>query len=211
MSPARITTAADSVNEIVTVRIDLCDSDPLIWRQVEVPTSCTLKVLHDIVQAVMGWTNSHLWEFTVGKRRYGLPMDDDWGDGPMADAGKVRLRDVLKPGKTRIDYLYDFGDSWEHRLTATDIRAGDPDALYPRYVAGEHNGPPEDCGGTPGFYAMLDVLADPKHPDHDEVAEWLDGYDPEVIDIESIGYALLRIARRRNSGKTKVAGKKNPG
>jgi hypothetical protein len=27
----------------------------LIWRQVEVPTSITLKVLHDIIQIVMGW------------------------------------------------------------------------------------------------------------------------------------------------------------
>lgn len=199
MSPTRIKTADESFSEIVTIRIELCDSDPLIWRQVEVPTSCTLKVLNDIIQAVMGWTNSHLWEFTVGKRRHGLPMDDGWGDEP-ADAGKVRLRDVLKPGKTRIDYLYDFGDSWEHRLTVTDIRAGDPALSYPRYVAGERNGPPEDCGGIPGFYAMLDALADPKHPDHDEVAEWLDGYNPEVVDTEPIGYALSRIASRRNSG-----------
>jgi hypothetical protein len=46
-------TASDSVNEIATVRIELRHTDPLIWRQVEVPTSITLKVLHDIIQAVM--------------------------------------------------------------------------------------------------------------------------------------------------------------
>jgi hypothetical protein len=42
-------TASDSVNEIATVRIELRHTDPLIWRQVEVPTSITLKVLHDII------------------------------------------------------------------------------------------------------------------------------------------------------------------
>ena len=48
-------TASDRFNEIATLRIELRDSDPLIWRQLEVPTSITLKVLHDIVQVAMGW------------------------------------------------------------------------------------------------------------------------------------------------------------
>ena len=123
-SPIRQNAASESFNEIATVRIELQDIDPLIWRQVEVPTSITLKVLHDIIQAVMGWFDYHLWEFTIGKQKYGLPMDDDWGTEPRIAAGKVRLRDVLKPRKTIIDYTYDFGDSWEHRLTVTDARAG---------------------------------------------------------------------------------------
>ena len=55
MSPARASAASDSVDEIATIRIELRHTDPLIWRQVEAPTSITLKVLHDIVQRVMGW------------------------------------------------------------------------------------------------------------------------------------------------------------
>ena len=50
-----MTSAADSLHEIATLRIDLLDTDPPIWRQVEVPTSITLKVMHDVVQAAMGW------------------------------------------------------------------------------------------------------------------------------------------------------------
>lgn len=128
-------------------------------EQAEVPTSITLKVLHDVIQAVMGWFDYHLWEFTIDKQRYGLPMDEDWGMAPRKEAAKVRLLDVLKPRRTTIDYLYDFGDGWEHRLTVTRARPGDPEASYPRYVGGERNAPPEDCGGTPGFYDMLDALA----------------------------------------------------
>jgi hypothetical protein len=88
MSPIRQNAATDSFNEIATVRIELRHADPLIWRQVEVPTSITLKVLHDIIQAVMGWFDYHLWQFTIGKQRYGLPMDDDWGTEPRIDASK---------------------------------------------------------------------------------------------------------------------------
>ena len=150
MSPPGSSAAFDGFNEIATIRIELRDTDPVIWRQVEVPTSITLKVLHRIIQTAMGWFDYHLWEFTIDKRRYGLPTDEDWGTEPRSDAAKVRLRNVLRPGKTTIDYLYDFGDCWEYRLTVTDIRTGDPDFSYPRYIAGERNAPPEDCGGIPG-------------------------------------------------------------
>ena len=110
-TPANETSAAESFNQICTVRIELLDTDPLIWREVEVPTSITLKVLHDIVQITMGWLGYHLWEFKIGGRAYGLPIDEDWETTPRTEAIKVRLRDVLEPRKTTIDYLYDFGDS----------------------------------------------------------------------------------------------------
>ena len=202
-----ITTAADSFNQICTIRIELLHTDPLIWRQVEVPTSITLKVLHDIVQITMGWFDYHLWEFSIGRQVYGLPLDEDWGTAPRADAAKVRLRDVLKVRKTTIDYLYDFGDSWAHRLTVTTVRAGEPGLSYPRYVGGQWAGPPEDCGGIPGFYNMLDARADPKHPDHAEVTEYLDGWEPTDIDELPIRIALGRIANRRNAARTRIAKK----
>ena len=118
--------AIDSFSEIATLRIELKDSDPLIWRVVEVPTSITLKVLHDIVQVSMGWLDYHLWEFVIAGQTYGLPMDEDWGAAPRKGASRVRLRDVLSSGTTTIDYTYDFGDNWEHRLTVADVRTGDP-------------------------------------------------------------------------------------
>lgn len=200
--------AAESFNEIATIRIELVDTDPLIWRAVEVPTSITLKALHDIIQAVMGWFDCHLWEFTVATRKYGLPMDEDWGTEPRFEASKVRLRDVLAPGKTIIDYLYDFGDSWEHRLTVSGVRQGDSALSYPRYIGGERNSPPEDCGGIPGFYELLDAIADPDHPNHADMVEWLDDYDPETFDDLPIKYALGRIANQRNAVRARLAKKK---
>jgi hypothetical protein len=208
MSSPKKNTGSNSFNEIATLRIELQDTDPVIWRQVEVPTSITLKVLHDIIQAVMGWFNYHLWEFTIGKQRSGLPTNEDWGTEPRIESGKVRLRNVLKPGKNVIDYLYDFGDSWGHRITITNIRPAESGVSYPRYIAGEWNAPPENCGGIPGFYALLEAVADPNHPNHAEAKEWLDEYDPKVIDDLSIKYALSRIANRRNAAKARLANNK---
>ena len=81
--------AVNSFTEIATLRITLKDSDPLIWREVEVPTSITLKVLHDIVQASMGWLDYHLWQFVIGGQTYGLPMDEDWGTAPRKVASRT--------------------------------------------------------------------------------------------------------------------------
>jgi len=174
--------AVDSFTEIATLRITLKDSDPPIWREVEVPTSITLKVLHDIVQVSMGWLDYHLWQFVIGGQTYGLPMDEDWGTTPRKPASRTRLRDVIGPGTTLVDYTYDFGDNWEHELVISDVRCGDPGKAYPRYIGGERDCPPEDCGGIPGFYEMLEARADPTHPDHAEISEWLDEYDPDELD-----------------------------
>jgi hypothetical protein len=209
MNPGRKTSALDSFNEIATIRIELRDTDPVIWRQVEVPTSVTLKVLHDIVQIVMGWFDYHLWEFTIGGQRYRLPMDEELGTVPRIDASKVRLRDVLGPHETIIDYLYDFGDCWEHRLTITNVRQGEPGIAYPRYIGGEWNAPPEDCGGISGFYDALDALTDPDHPNHAEIKEWFDDYDPTLIDDVPIKYALSRVANQRNAARVRLNKRKS--
>lgn len=196
--------AIDSFTEIATLRIELLGADPPIWRVVEVPTSITLKVLHDIVQISMGWFDYHLWEMSIEGQSYGLPLDEGCGEAPRKNAVHLRLRDVLAPGKTRIDYTYDFGDNWEHILIVSDVRPGDPATGYPRLMDGERNCPPEDCGGIPGFYEMLQAKADPAHPDHAEINEWLDDYDPEEFDSFPIQIALGRIAARRNAAAKRI-------
>ena len=196
--------AVDSFTEIAKLRIELKESDPLIWRVVEVPTSITLMVLHDIVQVTMGWLDYHLWELVIEGQSYGLPMDDDWGTAPRKVASRVRLRDVLAPDTTTIDYTYDFGDSWEHQLVVSDVRQGETGGAYPRFIAGERDCPPEDCGGIPGFYEMLEARTDPTHPEHTEISEWLDGYNPDDLDVFPIQVALGRIAARRNAAAKRI-------
>jgi len=51
------------------LKIQLLDIEPAIWRRFVAPASITLDRLHDVIQIVMGWTDSHLHEFTIGKKR----------------------------------------------------------------------------------------------------------------------------------------------
>jgi hypothetical protein len=112
---------------IATLRIDLIDSDPPIWREVEVPTAITLKQLHAVVQAAMEWEDAHLWEFTLGREPIG-----------GSRAARLALQDLLRPRVTRLLYTYDMGDCWEHQLTLTKPRPADLALTYPRYITGEN-------------------------------------------------------------------------
>jgi len=78
-------------------------------------------------------------------------MDDHWGAEPPLVAAKVRLRDVLKQRKTVIDYTYDFGDFWEHLLTVSNVRAGQPGISYPRYIGGRKKRTARKLRRHPGF------------------------------------------------------------
>lgn len=194
MSRNRPTSAPIDACEIATLRIELLHIEPLIWRQLEVPTAITLGALHEVVQVAMCWSDAHLWEFTVDGRRYGMPDGNDWGDASFEGADDALLRNLLKPRTTSIGYVYDFGDNWELRLMLTNRRPGASDTAYPRYVGGERNAPPEDCGGIPGFQQLLDALSDPDNSDHSDMLEWAGDYDPAVVDEVTIRADLAAIA-----------------
>ena len=52
--------------QIYKLKLELLEVEPSIWRRLLVRGGLTLAQLHEIIQAAMGWTNSHLHEFVVG-------------------------------------------------------------------------------------------------------------------------------------------------
>jgi hypothetical protein len=102
---------------IYELKITLCGSKPPIWRRVQVPGGIKLNRLHDVLQVVMGWTDSHLHQFRVGSVIYCLPSDDDfYPGGEQRDERRFRLADIAQREKTSLIYEYDFGDGWEHEV-----------------------------------------------------------------------------------------------
>lgn len=190
---------------ITRLRITLNDTDPEIWRVVDVPLTASLKMLHDIIQGAMGWQDYHLWEFEAKDRRYGLP-DPEWPDDELAAAKNVKLGTLIERGVREMTYIYDMGDSWEHSITVEAVRPGDADTKYPRFIDGARRCPPEDVGGTPGYENFLEAMADPGHEEHDEVRQWYGGpYDPTDIEKLVTTRRVAAIAIRRAAGKAAYA------
>ena len=118
----------------------------------------------------------------------------------FADMGSEELNEKLytvadiAPGaKKKFIYEYDFGDGWQHEIVVEKVLP--PDAGFKKVIclAGANACPPDDCGGIPGYYNMLEIIADPKHPDHEQMKEWLGGeWDLARFDLDEANAALKR-------------------
>ena len=155
--------------------IELLESDPLVWRRIAVSADLTFYQLHMAIQGAFGWENHHLFQFSESgfsdKICYGYPGNDLDSDTVTIDAGKTKMRRILRKVGQTYTYIYDFGDGWEHRLTLEKIEAKDITAPY--CLEGSGACPPEDVGGMHGYQMMVEVLKKRHHPEKASYIEWL--------------------------------------
>jgi hypothetical protein len=190
---------------VYTLKITLRGSDPPIWRRVQLP-NCTLEDLHNVIQFAMGWHDAHMHEFEINGRRFqsssgrfAVDFMWNWGAEDSESTEETLLSDVIpvesrKP--FRINYVYDFGDRWEHEIVVEEVEDCDAPPTHPVCLDGKRACPPEDCGGVWGDVHLLEVVSDRKHPEHEELRDWLGGpFDPEGFDLEEVNKAFRSFRR----------------
>jgi hypothetical protein len=165
--------------------VRLREIEPAIWRTIEVPGAATLEDVHYAIQVAMGWTNSHVHQFTIGDSMYGMAGDDATD---IEDEAEHRLQDLVESGGSFL-YEYDLGDGWEHDVTVSKVSTA---ARAPRVrcTAGARACPPEDCGGPHRYGDLLEAMARPKDAAHRELAEWAGDFEPEGFDLPRAGRDL---------------------
>lgn len=91
------------------LRVVLRDVEPAVARVIDVSASASLPELHELLQAAIGWTDSHLHQFVTPQATYGMeiPGQDVWPEDQRDESGAL-LADL----GTEFEYLYDFGDGW---------------------------------------------------------------------------------------------------
>ena len=189
---------------VFQIKVALQGVRPPVWRRVRVPASLTLRRLHDVIQAVMGWHGFHLHLFEANDRVYGPTdlMPDDPGTGERVYSDRnVRLSGLVERGNTAIIYTYDLGDDWRHDVILEETRSAAPGVAYPEFVTGKGACPPEDVGGPLGYADFVEIMADPNHPDYADTAEWVGAktFDPKALDRAAIETRLdpIRSAARK--------------
>jgi hypothetical protein len=205
------------------LRITLLGTKPKIWRRVLLPADVSLGDLHAVIQVAMGWEDAHLHEFTRrGKkltrkeedelRRRADKLDVDLreltGERTFSDPSfelefaedefAVQLAEVAPAARSKLSYLYDMGDSWEHEVLVEKLIEPEPGTPILQCLGGEGACPPEDSGGVWGYYDKLDALKDPDHEIHDEAVDWLgDDFDPDAFDVARVNRDLFATCRRK--------------
>ncbi len=146
-----------------------------------------------MLQAALGWTDSHLHQFVVGDTTYGDP-DLLIDDPPSASTWRVTLAQVAPDGGAALRYAYDFGDGWDHLIVVERLRWHDPDAQGAVCLAGGNACPLEDCGGIGGYADLLATLRRGRGREYRKMLAWLGGpFDPTAFDLAVTNHALKRL------------------
>ena len=196
MQGAIYDTAVEDVR-CLTLRVEMEEIQPPVWREVVVPSNLNLESLGHILVDVMGWEGYHLHQFVKGNEHYAIPDEEFGGENPFKDLfGPLLVKnhdsrdftvgEVLARKRSWIDYEYDFGDSWMHRVTVVDSRKyGKGEKRKVELIAGANACPPEDCGGVWGYEELVESLKKPQSKRAKELRSWL-GYtfDPTEFDLE---------------------------
>jgi hypothetical protein len=159
-----MTRTSDAPARIHQLKITLRDLRVPVWRRLHVPSAITLGTLSDILENAFEWDGDHLHKFELGNVSYVpefLLERSLLGFGPpMIHEEAVRLEQVAPRPGAALEYTYDLGDEWRHRIEVEDIIPAEPGVLYPTCVAGRGLAPEEDSYDyTPGTFTEADRLA----------------------------------------------------
>lgn len=176
------------------LRVQLRDIRPSVWRMLLVPHQVTLNELHRLLQAAMGWSDSHLYLFHIDGSLYGEP-NPEWGRD-LRNSKRTRLEEIADEGCRSFLYEYDMGDSWMHEITLQrTVESNGKES--PRCTDGARACPPEDCGGPPGYEDFLEAISDPRHEQHEFMLDWADGeFDPQYFDIAAVNSAFRLLSKK---------------
>jgi hypothetical protein len=169
------------------------DSQPSIWRQIQVPENYSFWELHVAIQNAMGWYDCHLHQFEITDPHYHEPVtigkpDNEIGESILIE-WETKIADYFSSKNKNALYIYDFGDHWCHQITLEKVLAAVAGQTYPRCIAGERACPPEDCGGIDGYHDLIDIMNDPKHEEYEHMLEWLGGeLEPEQFNAEDVHF-----------------------
>jgi Plasmid pRiA4b ORF-3-like protein len=170
------------------LKITLVEIKPPIWRLIQVPSTMLLCCLHDALQPVFGWTDSHLHSFEKDGKYWGIPDYDD-----LIDESNVRLSKMLKAEGDSMIYVYDFGDNWRHEIILEKIIPVSGVAKTPVCLGGERRGPPEDVGGVSRYEEFLEIIFDPTHDEYEHYVGWAGGHFLDEFDMKAMNEILARM------------------
>ena len=113
------------------------------------------------------------------------------------------MRDFSREPGGSFTYVYDFGDNWRHTITLEKLVTVTPAQKKPSCIDGARCCPPEDVGGTSGYFEFLRVLLAPGSDEIDEqrhLKHWSGGrFNPEKFDLAKTDKAVRNALRRSRS------------
>ncbi len=185
---------------VIVLKIELLEvSKPKLWREIKVSPEISFHQLHLIIKAAFGWRDSHLYQFSENGYRDLISICSPYDEEGAVNATEISASSILykmcnsysfePKDALKLKYIYDYGDSWEHEITAVRF---DSSSEKTELVDGGGACPPEDCGGVHGFEDLKSSLktGKPSAIHGESWIPWLEGcgyedFDPERFDLKA--------------------------
>ena len=182
-----------------TLRIELENSEPLIWRELEVPSSLCLTSLAQAILLAFGWNEDHLHQFLESrKNHYATSMNELGGTlyPGTKDGSRYGVSHLLKKQGDSVLFEYDYGDSWYHKVKLKSVADyADYETKAVRLIGGANACPPDDCGGIYRYRHLVELMQ--KNPQSSELSEFYDWmgckWDPEFFPMDETVKAVDRM------------------
>lgn len=166
-----ITSGGDHMNAY-QLKISMKGAKPPVWRRVNVPKDLSFHELHETIQCLFGWMDEHLYKFKITSQALeilGPGVEETYFYDVSAD--DHYLYEFLKEG-TRFQYIYDFGDWWDHAILVEKEIEMEED--YPVLVKWKGDNYAEDAGNVDGYEEIVRRSKDVHDTDQKELMLWLE-------------------------------------
>ena len=175
-------------------KMTLLETEPPIWRRIQVPESYTFYDLHVAIQDAMAWLDYHLHMFDIGvppwpkgRIRIECPFCvEDIEEKDFLLTTEIFLNDFIKKPGDHSLYTYDFGDNWQLDILLEQILPRKPKTNYPICLEGQLAGPLEDSGGVPGYYDCIRAIK--KRDDSEGLLTWVGRWRPDQFDPKKVKF-----------------------
>jgi hypothetical protein len=160
---------------VATVRIELKNAHPRIYRDLRLPGGTTLVQLHYYIQDVFDWDDSHLYGFSIsrGGDTAQFPKSGSGEDGLPSELAAT-LQSLYDDGIKKTTYIYDYGDDWTHEISIRSLKPPKEDEAVPALIGGQGAAPPEDCGGIYQYCHLRNQIESGSiKPDPEEYDDWM--------------------------------------
>ncbi|WP_113930668.1 plasmid pRiA4b ORF-3 family protein [Bacillus sp. P14.5] len=189
--------SAPTKGHALQLKVSLKGAKPPIWRRLLVSDTLTLHQLHEVIQAAMGWTNFHLYEFQKGNVYFEKIEEEEESSmskfNEIYDSKEALVGNALVKEGQKLAYTYDFKNNWEHTILLEKIEDKEVDG--PICLKGRRATPPEAVGGVDNYMHALKLLEDgaAAGEEDDFYRDLLQGEDAGHFDLQKTNDELRRL------------------
>ena len=191
------------MDDIIQLKIILDETEPIIWRRIQVEKVTTFFQLHSIIQTTMGRGCNYPFNFKVDGYVLGEPTTTGINQSAKAkviiDSREIDMESIfVKPGE-RFTYSSYLRNRCKHKIILEKFQPKDPKQNYPVCIDGELAAPPEDCPSVEEYYDWLEIVQYRNHLWRRSVLKWLGkNFDPGFFDKEKVNMRLGNLVKCYN-------------